>query len=975
MKQFWRMAFVLLLGTGLVLGGFPAVYGQEEEEDKAKKDDMSEFTLEEVVVTSERGEVLVLDRAMTVTGFNAQMVEKMGIQTIEDLQVLVPGLQVGNRTQGGSKGEDDHYYMRGLGSERTINHFSDVAVAVYVDGIWTDQTYGTDGFFDVERIEVARGPQGTTGGRAALAGAISFYTRKPTETFDAILRAEFTDQFTQQYQIAFGGPILDSDFSYRLRASSLTGEGQIENVYAGGVDAGEPDQFIWSPQLRWKTNRWDVTLRYSDQKDTGTPMVSLPLGARNTIDEFLDANNDGEPDCSTNEVTGEETCARNPFFGANANPAVANCDNISQDGTRDPSNIICNPDDLQHKVAFNAPIFQDNSAKAASIDAIFNVTDSLVLNYKGGWRDTVNRNMNDLDQLPREGGGVCLWNHPKVLGGMLTAGQTSRYCALDGGGDGSFADDYWEIGFTSEQWSHEISLYSNFDGPFNFTVGAVYIDGDEPLDYLYTNKGSAAGNWLYEDTSAACEAIIESLYGTGGSLSGGENWLLRDLRTSDEAMAHAFAGLYACPGSPEVVNYSMTGNPGYAANPNGVEYAFFGNAAYTNQGIYFNLEYEINDAWRVFGGARHDKDVKDHLQNTFSWVTGVNAANPATFYEGWGWYATACNNNTGEDCIGIATIPVRDGSIVGMEEKHDAEWDATIWNIGVEYRPVDDVMVYGRISTGYRAGGFYGYARSVPPFTTDAEEMTNYEIGAKGMFFDNVLQLEASYFFQDFDNYWVYADRLKTPVEMASDPTGNPVTSEVTNNDGTTIGGIELQGAWRISESFTLRGFYNWLDASIGDFEANYPFEIPGVTNPWLEVPWTDTAGVAQTAYVRDQPMSFGGNQLPNQPEHKGSLTLAYETDLPKNLGGLEVLTTYSYTGKKYVTLGNVETFAIDPYKRWDIRTTWRSMNQKYTVTLFAQNVLDQAGLQMWSPREGVDNNLGTVTEPREIGLIITWRY
>ena len=169
-------------------------------------------------------------------------------------------MQVGNRTQGGGKNEDDHYYMRGIGSERTVNFFSDTSVAVYIDGVWTDQTYATDGLFDVERVEVARGPQGTTGGRAAIAGAINFHTRKPTDEFDLRVKGEFTDVFTQRYQVAFGGPIKDTGLSYRLGLSRYTGEGKIENIGSSGIDAAKPDQTIIAPQLRWKNDRLDVTI-------------------------------------------------------------------------------------------------------------------------------------------------------------------------------------------------------------------------------------------------------------------------------------------------------------------------------------------------------------------------------------------------------------------------------------------------------------------------------------------------------------------------------------------------------------------------------------------------------------------------------------------------------------------------------------------------------------------------------------------
>ena len=167
---------IVSLGLAMTIAA-PAAFSAKDANDESNY-------IEEVIVTAERGETNVMDRAMTITGFNEQLIEKLGIQNEGDLEALVPGLQVGNRTQGGGKGEDDHFYMRGIGSERAVNFFSDTSVAVYVDGVWTDQTYGTDGFFDVERVEVARGPQGTTGGKSALSGSISFHTKKPTDTFD-----------------------------------------------------------------------------------------------------------------------------------------------------------------------------------------------------------------------------------------------------------------------------------------------------------------------------------------------------------------------------------------------------------------------------------------------------------------------------------------------------------------------------------------------------------------------------------------------------------------------------------------------------------------------------------------------------------------------------------------------------------------------------------------------------------------------
>ena len=70
----------------------------------------------------------------------------------------------------------------------------------------------------------------------------------------------------------------------------------IENVYEGAEarDAGVPDQRLISPRLRWKNDRWDITARYSYQTDSGTPWASLPLGARDTVNEFL-LDRNGKP--------------------------------------------------------------------------------------------------------------------------------------------------------------------------------------------------------------------------------------------------------------------------------------------------------------------------------------------------------------------------------------------------------------------------------------------------------------------------------------------------------------------------------------------------------------------------------------------------------------------------------------------------------------------------------------------------------
>ena len=125
----------VLLGLALTFTGIPAYSADDAEESHA---------IEEIIVTGERGETSSLDRAMTVTGFNGAMIEQLGIQNTNDLEVLVPGLQVGVQSTAG-KVEDGHLVMRGVANDRRVNFFQDTSVAVYIDGVYSPTTYGLNG--------------------------------------------------------------------------------------------------------------------------------------------------------------------------------------------------------------------------------------------------------------------------------------------------------------------------------------------------------------------------------------------------------------------------------------------------------------------------------------------------------------------------------------------------------------------------------------------------------------------------------------------------------------------------------------------------------------------------------------------------------------------------------------------------------------------------------------------------------------
>ena len=980
---------------GALLALFAVAAGAQSDEAQDSEDEADQDGggyIEEIVVTGERGEQRTLDRAMTVTGFNAGMIEEFGIQNTDDLEVLVPGLQVGVRSHAG-KNEDGHLVMRGVANDRRVNFFQDSSVAVYIDGVYTPVSYGLDaGMFDVERIEVARGPQGTTGGKTAIAGSVSFVTKKPTDEWDMVASAEFTDQASQRFNVAFGGPIADSGFSYRLAVGRLTGDGLIENVGVG-PDAGEPDQLQYAPQLRFTNDRLDITTRYTKLQDKGVQKLSLAIGARNTEEQYF-LLNDGTPRCEIDRFPDSPTfgeCIRdrngnivyyiNPFYGLGQNPAIEDCPGFNTDGSRDAGHpVVCEGKYLKLRTELNAPIGENNSQEAFTIEAHFKLNDTHEIVYHYGDRDTRTDIDNDQDQTNRQPGGRCSAIHPRVLSGELEEGQVHPRCALDERGNGVYGDTISNYLRTSDQQSHEIALVSNNDGPLNYTVGYTYLSGDEPYVYRSIFNGVETGSdpvnnpEFYQDTTALCESNLEALAFPWER--GRWNDDIRNPDNPSNALAPGY--ILGCYGSNYSANWSDVTNGTVHENGSGVKAGFYGNVTYEQAAFYGNVEYVLNDRWKVFGGLRYNDDHKEHDQNDFSTAaqrtladgTVVNVVNAILRSK---HYHAQCCGYIGLEQDADGNFIPDDRTLADSKVK---TWTETTWAIGAEYVPSDNMMFYGRISRGYRAGGFAGFGNKLGE-AFDPETLINYEGGVKGLFFDNAVQLEVSAYLQDFDNFWIQSARLRTPAEFLVDNARNSLYIGETNAiDGTEVAGIEAQGAWRLSDRLTLRGFYEYMYSSFGDFETNYCCSPEGTLQERVsvEVPGPDGTTLTLTG---NAPVNFGGNSLRMQPEHKMSAAATYAVPMPGDRGSLDVTAIMSWRDQMYPDEANLDIYAIPSYTRWDLRTNWVSPDGRYSVSGWVTNVLDLVQVQSYSPRDGNGVTAavhGSVTDSRRMGVTFNYR-
>jgi len=144
--------------------------------------------IEDIIVTAQRRQEAVQDVPIAISAFSAASLEAKGITNTLSLIGYVPNMFGSNNTGLGSA---NAYYLRGLGNTETIATF-DPPVGTYVDDIYLSRQNGNNfSFFDVERVEVLRGPQGTLFGRNTTGGAVAVIMKRPAEEFGGFVEAGF----------------------------------------------------------------------------------------------------------------------------------------------------------------------------------------------------------------------------------------------------------------------------------------------------------------------------------------------------------------------------------------------------------------------------------------------------------------------------------------------------------------------------------------------------------------------------------------------------------------------------------------------------------------------------------------------------------------------------------------------------------------------------------------------------------------
>ncbi|KQY26146.1 TonB-dependent receptor [Caulobacter sp. Root1455] len=245
--------------------------------------------LDEIVVTAQKRSENLQDVPVSVTALTADQLKDQRVGDVLALSGLSPGLQI--KTD--DNAANPRIFIRGIG----VNDFNPAtasAVGVYVDGVYVASPLAQmAGFYDLQQVEVLRGPQGTLYGRNTTGGAINVTTKKPTSTPQGDLAVDYGRFSTLNVQAGFGGPVVGDTLAFRIAGLYDKSDGYTLNRLTGhkGNDAERKAARF---ALRYTPDdKLTVDLSASYSKSTGGSILTYN---RSLVAQTAEAASTTDPD-------------------------------------------------------------------------------------------------------------------------------------------------------------------------------------------------------------------------------------------------------------------------------------------------------------------------------------------------------------------------------------------------------------------------------------------------------------------------------------------------------------------------------------------------------------------------------------------------------------------------------------------------------------------------------------------------------
>jgi iron complex outermembrane receptor protein len=229
--------------------------------------------LEEVIVTAQRREEDLQKTPLAVSVFGSESIRVNHIEGLQDVVMRIPNFYSDSvsRTQSSMA-------MRGAGSLED-SPGSDQAVALFVDDVYIGENSGLDfDFFDIQRVEVLRGPQGTLFGRNAVGGAVSVITQDPPKVPDASVELSYGLYDTLGIRGVAGGPIAGDKLLGQMAFSVRNSGGYVDNLTTGNKQQKEDVKSLRTKFRYADDGPFDATLSVDYMRDESQGIARKLIG-------------------------------------------------------------------------------------------------------------------------------------------------------------------------------------------------------------------------------------------------------------------------------------------------------------------------------------------------------------------------------------------------------------------------------------------------------------------------------------------------------------------------------------------------------------------------------------------------------------------------------------------------------------------------------------------------------------------------
>ena len=794
----------------------------------------------DIVVTARRVEERLQDVPISITVFNQDQISDRNVTNAQDLANYTPSLSATT----GYGTENSTFAIRGFVQETGTGpsvgvYFADVvAPRGASQGFPAGDGAGPGMFFDLQNVQVLKGPQGTLFGRNTTGGAVLLVPQKPTDSLEGYVEGSLGNFDMRRVEAVLNLPLADS---VRLRL---------------GLDRQKRDGYMTNDSGIGPRDFADVN--YLSAR--ASLVVDLSPDIENyTIGSFTRSNTNGHV---------QKMFACNPTLSPANFLGLLGCAQLQR---QDPGFYHLSSD------------MPDAYSKMRQWQVIntttWRVSDSLTVKNITSYARLRTRTHSDLFStnliIPR---GAFAPPIPNVFPGYPATDTPVGFAVIRNipGGYSSnsttFTEEFRLQGVAmGERLNWQAGLYYENATPNGFigSQSPVFIGCSDPDRFICTDL-------------------------TGGG----------------------------------VVNYTVAKN------------------ATRTMGLYAQATYDLTEQLKLTGGIRHTWDRARSTSRGLSYTFPVGVPNASP-------NLVRCT---------LPADPAHPRSVMpDCQFDRQAKFSAPTWMIGLDYKPDENVLLYGKYSRGYRTGGIKSDVPAEFVFFKP-EKVDTFEVGTKASF-DGALRgtFNFSGFYNKFSNQQLqfgFNDNPNNNLQVT--PTAGPL-----NIGKSRIWGIEVDSQLNLFEGFTLSGAYAYLNAKVRS--------VANVTLP-------ATSPYVANGFVRP------GDRLAFTPRHKISINGNYTLPLDESVGEVSIGATYIHVGSQVsnysnrlvtAVTGGVDLGILKPYDLVNLNVNWDKVaGTPVDLSFFVTNLLKE---KYFTSVPGMMGSVGfevaTVGAPRMMGLRVKYSF